>query len=86
MFLDDKLTRTPNRHVKNSPTDQIPVFKRTGAALVEVGGSILRYSTTTGETEHTPKPKRRTAAKSIAEIAAHSVKVNAGINARLADA
>jgi hypothetical protein len=86
MFLDDKLTAATNRHIKNGPEDRLPVFKRVFPGRVEVRGDVLRYSTTTGETEHTPKPKRRTAAKSIAEIAAHVGSVSAGLSARLADA
>jgi hypothetical protein len=69
-FLPEPLTRSTRRHVKESPEDQIPVFRRTASGLVELGGSILRYSTTTGEPEHAaqPKPKRGKARAAIAEI------------------
>lgn len=47
MFLTDQLTASTVRHVKNSPSDKLPVFRRTAAGLVESAESILRYSTTT---------------------------------------
>lgn len=47
MFLDAKLTAATNRHVTNGPEDRLPVFKRNYPGRVDVGGSILRYASTT---------------------------------------
>jgi hypothetical protein len=46
MFLTETYTSAANRHVKNGPVDRLPIFKRTGPAIVTVRGGILRYSTT----------------------------------------
>lgn len=46
-FLPAALTANAVRFVKNSPAEANPRFKRGVPGLVEVGGSILRYSTTT---------------------------------------
>jgi hypothetical protein len=73
MFLDDKLTRSANNHVKNSDDHANPVFRRTAPGLVELGGSILRYSTTTPAPGFEPIPggyrKRASARAALAQIA-----------------
>lgn len=46
-FLPASLTEGANRFVKNGPADKNPRFKRDVPGLVTVGGSILRYSSTT---------------------------------------
>lgn len=71
MFLAPNITRAANRHVTEGPEDRNPTFRRTAAGLVDVGGAILRYSTTTPD-GGTPKPKpvKRAAARAaLSQIA-----------------
>jgi hypothetical protein len=49
VFLSDRLVASTNRYVKNGPADTLPVFRRKVTGLVEVRGSILRYSSTSPE-------------------------------------
>ncbi|MDX3551007.1 hypothetical protein PV729_04340 [Streptomyces europaeiscabiei] len=46
MFLTPQITASTNRFVHNSPADTLPAFRRV-PSMLEVGGAILRYSTTT---------------------------------------
>jgi hypothetical protein len=50
MFLPDADTQMANRHVKNSPADELPRF-RWDVPYLAAGGSALRYSSST------PKPR-----------------------------
>lgn len=49
MFLPASLTKMTNDYVRSGPADSLPRFKRTGPH-VAVGGSVLRYSSTTPNT------------------------------------
>lgn len=48
MFLAPALSRSTNEwvHGQDKP---VPTFRRTSPGLVEIGGAILRYSSTTGD-------------------------------------
>jgi hypothetical protein len=55
MFLPASLTAMANRHVKNSPADALPRFRR-DVPHVTVGGAILRYSSETPAPTFKPVP------------------------------
>jgi hypothetical protein len=46
MLLHPKTVANTNRYVENGPEDRAPSFKWDFAGRVDIGGGILRYSTT----------------------------------------
>jgi hypothetical protein len=48
MFIPAGVSRPTNDYARNQDK-AIPSFRRTSPGLVEIGGAILRYSTTTGD-------------------------------------
>lgn len=69
MFLHPNFVASTNRYVAAGPEDRAPVFKH-GPNLPTVGGSFLRYSTTSPAPEKPKAPSQ--AAKAMARIAAAS--------------
>lgn len=68
MFLHPKLVAATNRYVENGPEDRAPSFKHDFAGRVDLGGGILRYSTTSKAPENAPQ--KGNAALAMARIAA----------------
>lgn len=46
-FLPPALVESTNRFVRSQPADQLPRFRHGVPGTVHLGGSVLRYSSTT---------------------------------------